>query len=379
MKKEHRGGGKIRLVVMNGMRLILLLALIVGLVRGRYLILIISIVGLIATFLPAVLKKVFKVDVPAGFEIVALLFVYGLLYVGEVKGVYEQFWIFGVLLKLLASVILGFIGLAALYALYKQEKIQGPPLVIAFFAFCFAVAVGALWELFEFSLDNLFGFTLQKAGLDTMKDLASYVVGAGIVSIAGYRYLKRGRIIVISNLVEKVVARNASRLGIAANPEHVKEHVKKLISDGENHHVEFKSTLRTNLYTGQIDKSVEHAALKTVAGYLNSDGGTLLVGVDDKKEIGGLEKDNFPSQDKLSLHLTNLIKEHIGAEYLPFIDMDIVDVDGKNVLKVECKKSPKKVFLKMGKDEHFYVRNGPSTATLTGSSLVDYIAQRFGL
>ncbi len=382
MKKEPSvsrasSGGKTRLIVMNSMRIILLIALGIGFFRQRNLILTVAIIGLIITFLPTIISRLFKFEVPAGYEIVSLLFVYGLLYMGEVKGFYEQFWIVGFLLKLLASIIFGLVGLAALHTLYREEKVHGSPLIIAFFAFCFAVSIGALWEMFEFLLDIVFEFSLQKSGFDTMKDMASYIVGAIIVSGAGYFYLKQGRVMLISAIVEKLIRRNASRLGIPSNQDNIKEHVRRLIGEGENSKVEFKSTLRTNLHTNQIDRGVEHAALKTVAGYLNSDGGTLLIGVDDAKQVIGIEKDNFPSNDKLGLHMTNLIKESIGPEYLPFIVFDMIDIDGKHVLKIDCKKSDKEVFVKIGKEEHFYVRNGPSTATLTGSSLVEYITNRF--
>ena len=127
----------------------------------------------------------------------------------------------------------------------------------------------------------------------------------------------------------------------------------------------------------QVDKNVEHATIKTMAGYLNSDGGTLIIGVDDSRNILGIEQDNFVSHDILALHLTSLIKDHIGAEFLPFINFEIVDLDGKYIIKVDCDKSNKEVFVKNGKDEHFYVRNGPSTAMLGGRELVEYINNRF--
>ena len=376
-RAEIKSRGRVRFIVLNSMRIILLVALFLGWNWQRYLILTVSLIGLLVTFLPAIFARVFKTELPASFEIITLLFVYGILYVGEVRGIYEQFWIVGFLLRLLASVIFGFVGLAVAYALYKQEKVRGPPVAIAFFAFCFAVSVGALWEVFEFVLDNTLGFRLQKGGFDIMKDLISYFVGASIVAIAGYVYLKRGRINLISALVEKVVERNAPKWGIAAHPEQMRARIKTLINEGEAHKTEFKSTLRTNVHTGQADKIVEHAALKTMAGYLNSDGGTLLIGVDDSKQIVGIDKDNFPSHDKMGLYLTNLIKEHIGAEFLPLINFEIVEIDGKHLLKIDCGKSDKEVFFKAGKDEHFYVRNGPSTATLSGSALVDYISRRF--
>jgi len=374
---KNAGSGRVRFIVLNSMRVILFLALFFGWYGQRYLILTVSLIGLAITFLPVIFSRLFRVELPASFEIITLLFVYGLLYIGEVKGIYEHYWIVGVLLKSLASIIFGFVGMAAAYALYKQEKVQGPPLAIAFFAFCFALSIGTLWEIFEFALDNMFDFSLQGGSFDTMKDLLSYLAGAIVVSGAGYFYLKKGRILLISSFIEKIVERNASKLGIAAQPEHTVQRIKTLIQNGENHKVEFKSSLRTNMHTNQLDKNVEHASLKTIAGYLNSEGGTLLVGVDDNKQVVGLEKDNFQSHDKLGLHLTNIIKEYIGAEYLPFINFELLDIDGKHILKVDCKKSNKEVFVRDGKEEHFYVRNGPSTGTLTGSALVDYIGNRF--
>ena len=148
---------------------------------------------------------------------------------------------------------------------------------------------------------------------------------------------------------------------------------------GEGDKIEFKSTLRTNLYTNQIDKKMEHAVLKTIVAYLNSNGGTLLVGVSNDGTISGVEKDGFQDSDKLNLHFTNLLNSHIGNEYLPFIKHEIVKIDGKSILKIDCLASNKHVFLKGLEGEEFYVRNGPASVRLDGSSLVDYIHHKFNI
>ena len=375
--KEERG--KANFIVTNLIRIVLVAALLFGFFEQRNLILAMAAFGLFLTFIPLIFDRAFKINIPAGFEILTLLFIYGLLYFGEVKGYYDKFWVLDVMLNFVLAIILGLVGLAFLYSLYKEEKVQGNPFVIAFFAFCFAVAVGALWEAFEFALDSSLNFQLQKGSFDTMKDIVINIIGAGIVSWVGYFYIKSGKSGLVSNLIGGLIHKNASRFGLESerHTERTKEKTRGLIRDGENGKVEFKSTLRTNVHTGQVDKGIELAAMKTMAGYLNSDGGTLLIGVGNDREIVGLNKDGFESHDRLALHLTNLIKEHIGPEFLPFIDFNIVDVDEKHVLKIDCKKSNKEVFTKVGKEEHFYVRNGPSTATLTGSSLVEYITNRF--
>jgi len=370
-------GRKSRVVVTNIMRAILLIALFIGYTYSRNLILIFSIIGLFVTFLPYILSRMFKREVPASFEIMLLLFVYGLLYYGKIKGFYDQFLIVDVLLTLSAAFIFGLIGLTLSYALYREESLKANPFVIAIFAFCFAVSIGVLWECLEFGLDYTLGFHLQKSAFDTMKDVLANVAGSAFVSSLGYFYLKTGKIIFVSSAVEKLVHKHAYKIGVNKDKEQLKEHVKRIIDKGENNKIEFKSTLRTNVHTKQVDKNVEHATIKTMAGYLNSDGGTLIIGVDDSRNILGIEQDNFVSHDNLALHLTSLIKDHIGAEFLPFINFEIVDLDGKYIIKVDCDKSNKEVFVKNGKDEHFYVRNGPSTAMLGGRELVEYINNRF--
>ena len=156
------------------------------------------------------------------------------------------------------------------------------------------------------------------------------------------------------------------------------EEILKLIKKGETEKIEFKSTLRTNLHIQQYDKNIEYSILKTISAFLNTEGGILLIGVSDIGEINGIEKDKFPSNDKFNLHFTNLIKEYIGNENLPYLNFELILIEGKNIMKVNCLKSNKPVFLKFNKIEDFYVRVGSSTVQITGSKLVEYINNNFG-
>lgn len=373
-KKDVEQKGKVRLVIMGFIRLLLIVAFIGALYNGRKLVLFISALAFVLTFLPLILKKLFDVEVPAHFEIIVILFIYGTLFFGEVKGFYTEFWWWSVLLNLASASALGFVGLAVMYSLHKGDKIHASPLMIAFFSFCFAVAIGTVWEFFEFFVDRLFGFDLYNSG-DTLGDLAVNVLGSFLVSSAGYYYLKNGRVIIISKLVSRFVERNPKIFG--NNADDYSDKIINIIKEGEGEKVEFKSTLRTNLHTNQPDKKMEHSVLKTLTGYLNSDGGTLLIGVSDTGEIIGIEKDSFPSKDKANLHLNNMIKNHIGGEYLPFIKSKVTNIDGKTLIMVECDKSHKEVFLKTPEGEKFYVRNGVSSVELSGSSLVDYVHHTF--
>jgi hypothetical protein len=82
--------------------------------------------------------------------------------------------------------------------------------------------------------------------------------------------------------------------------------ISEIIVSGESSVVEFKSSLRMNLHTKNADQKIEHAVLKTLAAFLNTRGGTLVIGVDDNGTPLGLEDDGFQSEDKMDQHLANL-------------------------------------------------------------------------
>ena len=151
----------------------------------------------------------------------------------------------------------------------------------------------------------------------------------------------------------------------------------ELIAGGEGVHVEFKSSLRVNLHTGEKDSKMELACLKTIAGFLNARGGTLIVGVSDDGETVGVEVDEFANEDKMHLHLVSLLRDRIGAQHLMYVHPRFEDRDGARVLVVECWPSNSSAFVKDGSTERFYTRTGAATTELSASQIQDYIAQRF--
>ncbi|MFK5922782.1 MAG: response regulator [Verrucomicrobiota bacterium] len=152
--------------------------------------------------------------------------------------------------------------------------------------------------------------------------------------------------------------------------------VATVINEGESDQLEFKSTLRWNLHTNKSDKRMENACLKTIAAYLNSGGGTLMVGVDDEGVALGLETDKFSNEDKLLLHLNTLIMNHLGGEFAQLIKATIHTVDEQRVLVVQCLHSVEPVFFRRDNDEYFYVRTGPATAALSPSEVIAYLKGR---
>jgi len=173
-------------------------------------------------------------------------------------------------------------------------------------------------------------------------------------------------------LLEKVEKALRADGGVPEEPDLI-----SLISKGENSRLEFKSSMRWSFRTKRHDRNIEMAWLKVIVAFLNSDGGTLLIGVQDDGSILGIEADNFPNEDKCLLHFTDLVRDYIGLEFSRFITQSFVMVDGKKVLKVECEKSKKPAFFKKDKRyEEFYIRSGPSNRILSMKEMLDYLENR---
>jgi len=152
----------------------------------------------------------------------------------------------------------------------------------------------------------------------------------------------------------------------------------ELINQGENDTMEFKSTFRWDIRQNKKNPAIEHAALKSMAAFMNSEGGDLLLGVADDGSIVGIETDNFPNDDKFLLHVWSLIKSSMGQDISMYLTTTLEKIHGKTVCRVHCKKSQKPVFLRQsGFDEAFYIRIGPSSGSLEISEALKYIAGRF--
>ncbi|MEM9920709.1 MAG: RNA-binding domain-containing protein [Bacteroidota bacterium] len=152
---------------------------------------------------------------------------------------------------------------------------------------------------------------------------------------------------------------------------------REIISQGESDQVEFKSTLRWNLRADKKDRAIENASLKTMVAFMNSKGGILIVGVADDGSLLGLDNDRFSNHDKLLLHLTSLVKDRIGSTYNPFLKYSIEKIEDQFVLRIDCQPSTKPAYLLDAKQDHFYIRTGPSTTDLRLSKVYPYIRERF--
>ena len=152
--------------------------------------------------------------------------------------------------------------------------------------------------------------------------------------------------------------------------------IKDVISQGENEHVEFKSSICWNYNAKSADKSIKQVIAKTIVGFLNSKGGMLLIGIADNGTITGIEKDietfSKKNQDNFQLELINIISFYIGVEHLSQIHPRFETINNRLICIVPIDKSPIPVFLK-GDDNKLWVRAGNSTRYLGVKAAMSYI------
>ena len=159
------------------------------------------ILGITVMFLPSLISRKMKIVVPNTIIILYYVFLYCAIYLGEVRNFYYTVPHWDTMLHAFSGAMLGALGFVLVDILNKDSKvpISLSPFFVSLFAFCFALAVGALWEIYEFSFDTILGLNMQKhstefgealAGTaalsDTMKDIIIDALSALIIAIIGY-------------------------------------------------------------------------------------------------------------------------------------------------------------------------------------------------
>lgn len=155
----------------------------------------------------------------------------------------------------------------------------------------------------------------------------------------------------------------------------------QLLGQAEGATLEFKQSYRFNTRTRQIDTAIEHAAIRTIAAFLNSDGGHLLIGVTDDGNIAGLKDDLrafSDSQDRMELHLRNTIRSRFGEAPSGDISVEFVPADEGTVCVISVPAGLAPTFCRdEAKADSFYIRDGNQTITLGPRETTPYINRRF--
>ena len=156
-----------------------------------------------------------------------------------------------------------------------------------------------------------------------------------------------------------------------------------LLKRGEDAGLEFKSSARWDVRQGKPNREIEAVVVKTVAGFLNSeDGGVLLIGVDDGGKVVGLRQDfgtlKRKDRDGFENFLTTLLLDAFGKDVSPCIHIDFHSSDGEDVCRVTVNAAPRAVFVSdSGGGEHLYIRTGNSTRLLSTREGIEYCKVRW--
>lgn len=163
-------------------------------------------VGVIVMFIPSVIEKKFSVDIPDVMEMLYFIFLFCAIYLGEVRDFYYRVPSWDLILHMFSGAMLGALGFVLVSFFNDSEKVnmQLSPIFVTLFAFCFALAAGTLWEIYEFLADGLLGTNMQKfitadrevlvgrdALADTMEDLIVDALSSLAVCIVGFFTLKK--------------------------------------------------------------------------------------------------------------------------------------------------------------------------------------------
>lgn len=210
-------GQRVRLGVLLMLQTVMALELVLLLTQGMWVSAVWLLVIMVITGAPAIFGHRLPVRIPAEYELLAILFVFGALFLGEFRSYYERFWWWDIALHASSGLLLGILGFLLVYVMNESKRIDLHMRAgfVALFAFVFAVAVGTFWEIFEFAVDQVFGTTMQKpmlgdpSGLtDTMWDLIVDSLGALVMSVFGWWHMKRNKRSFVDVWIDRFIERN---------------------------------------------------------------------------------------------------------------------------------------------------------------------------
>ncbi len=226
------------------------------------------------------------------------------------------------------------------------------PLGISLFQYDQSGDTGNWWYLFKNAVEQALGFG------DVDQILKNILFGIMGSSLALMFYTRK-----------TIFRPNREKVGVTL--------ICELLDKGENHKVEFKSTLRWDLRQGKVNKALEMVVAKTIAGFMNTEGGHLIIGVDDEGRILGLEQDygtlKKPGKDGFEQYIMQLVSFNLGTHFCPLAKVTFYQFEEKDICYVRVYKSQKPVYLNLGDRSHFFIRTGNGTRELDMPEALDYM------
>ncbi len=155
----------------------------------------------------------------------------------------------------------------------------------------------------------------------------------------------------------------------------------ELISQGESNFVEFKSSIRWDYQRSAVNKGLEYVIAKTIAAFMNTEGGKLVIGVDDDGNILGLDYDystlSKANKDGFLLQMDKIINNYLGNEFHEYLNVTVTLLNGKEICVVEILDSSQPVFVRRDDEEEFYIRASASSLPLSTREANNYISSHW--
>ena len=256
--REHRSS----FIVYFTLRILVIVMLVLQLLNRNYENVFLCALTLLLLVMPSLVQVTFKVELPTTLEIFILVFIFAAEILGEISEFYLVFPFWDTVLHTINGFLAAAIGFSMVDLLNRSEKIvfNLSPLFTAIVAFCFSMTIGVIWEFFEFGMDQLLGYDMQKdkvihalcsvtldpegrnvpyvisnitetvvngrdlgiggyldVGLiDTMQDLIVNFIGASVFSVIGFFFVKnRGKGRIVGRFIPRRKAKDRDFLKIA--------------------------------------------------------------------------------------------------------------------------------------------------------------------
>ena len=162
---------------------------------------------------------------------------------------------------------------------------------------------------------------------------------------------------------------------------HSEPNLNELLQMEEHERLEFKSSLRFDHKIGQLNRELEKATMKTIAAFLNTKGGHLVIGVSDEKTPIGLVRDyatlKRQDNDGFENHFTQIFNVMIGPEFRHFVKVWFNTLSDIEICVIQVIPSARPVYLKSDGNEYFFVRTGNVTTPLKLSEVEVYRRSRW--
>lgn len=182
---------------------------LLSLAMGRWSLSFVSFATLALSVTPTFLASRYEITLPVPFILAITAFIFGSLFMGEAFDFYERLWWWDIAMHGFSAIGFGLIGFLFIFMLFEGDRFAAPPSALAFLAFCLAMTVGGLWEIFEYAMDQIFELTMQKSGLDdTMGDMIVDAIGAAIGALSGYLYLVGRKTGLFAGLIRQFIEAN---------------------------------------------------------------------------------------------------------------------------------------------------------------------------